>query len=34
MEKLVKQVKGETLRTLIWLIIAIGIAFAFYYLVW
>lgn len=34
MEKLVKQVKGETLRTLIWLIIAIGIAFSVYYLVW
>ncbi len=34
MEELIKQVKGETLRTLIWLIIAIGVAFAVYYLVW
>ena len=34
MEKLIKQVKGETLRTLIWLIIAIGVAFSVYYLVW
>ena len=34
MENLVKQVKGEMLRTVLWTIIALGIGIQFYYLFW
>ncbi len=34
MEALGKQVKNEMVRTLIWALIAIGLAVAVYYLVW
>lgn len=34
MENLIKQVKGEMLRTLVWAIIALGIGIGVYYLLW
>ena len=34
MEKLTAQVKEELLRTLVWLVIAVSISTAIYYLVW
>lgn len=34
MEQLVKQVKGEMLRTFIWLVISLGVGLAIFYLVW
>jgi len=34
MEELTKQVKRELLRTLFWVVVAMSIAVALYYLVW
>lgn len=34
MEELTKQVKGEMVRTFVWLLISVGAALAVYYLVW
>lgn len=34
MEQLTKQVKHEMLRTLLWLVIALGLAIGIYYMVW
>jgi len=34
MEALVKQVKGEMLRTVIWLLISLGVGIGIYLLVW
>lgn len=34
MEELAKQVKFEMLRTLLWLVIALGLGVGVYYLVW
>lgn len=34
MEELTKQVKNELIRTLIWIIIAMGIGIGVYYLLW
>lgn len=34
MEELQKQVKGEMLRTLLWLAIAMGIGIGIFYLLW
>jgi hypothetical protein len=34
MEGLTKQVKNEMLRTLLWLVIALGVSIAVFYLFW
>lgn len=34
MEELTKLVKGEMLRTLLWLVVSLGIAIAIYYVAW
>lgn len=34
MEELQKQVKGEMLRTLIWLLVSMGIGISIFYLAW
>ncbi len=34
MEELTKQVKGEMLRTMMWAIVAMGIAIGIHYLFW
>jgi len=34
MEELAKQVKFEMLRTVVWLVVALGIGIAAYYLIW
>ncbi len=34
MEELTKQVKNEMIRTLIWIVIAMGIGVGVYYLFW
>lgn len=34
MEQLAKQVKNELLRTLLWLVIAMGLGIGIYYVIW
>jgi len=34
MEELTKQVKNEMLRTLIWLVLAMGVGIGIYYALW
>ncbi len=34
MEELYKQVKMEIIRTLLWMLISVGVAISIYYLVW
>jgi hypothetical protein len=34
MEELTKQVKSELLRTVIWLLVALGTGISIYYMVW
>lgn len=34
MEALLKQVKGEMLRTVIWLLLSLGVGIGIYFLIW
>lgn len=34
MEQLAKQVKSDLLRTLLWLVVALGVAIGIYFILW